>query len=131
MIALIAHDNKKDDLTYFVRKHLDFFQGEATVATRGTGERLRAELDLDVELVTHGPDGGDILIGARIVRGEVRALIFFRDPLTAQPHEPDVSALMRMCDVHSIPMASNLGTAEAIVDGLMAEAAGADGHRAE
>jgi methylglyoxal synthase len=76
---------------------------------------------LDTELVAHGPDGGDLMIGARIAMGEIKAVIFFRDPLTAQPHEPDVSALLRICDVHNVPLATNLGTAEAIVDGLVAE----------
>ncbi|MGH2545226.1 MAG: methylglyoxal synthase [Ardenticatenaceae bacterium] len=118
MIALIAHDKKKLDLALFVRAHLDFFRRVHTVATHSTGQVLREKVGLDVEQVAHGPEGGDLIIGGRIAMGLVRAVIFFRDPLTAQPHEPDVSALLRVCDVHNVPLATNLGTAEAIVDWL-------------
>ena len=85
--------------------------------------RLSEELGLTVERVAHGPHGGDLVIGGRVVTGHVEAIFFFRDPLTAQPHEPDVSALLRVCDVHAIPLATNVATAEAIVDGLAAELA--------
>ena len=118
MIALIAHDKKKLDLALFVQSHADFFRRVSTVATYSTGQILRDKVKLNVEQVAHGPDGGDLIIGGRIATGDVKAVIFFRDPLTAQPHEPDVSALLRVCDVHSIPLATNLGTAEAIVDWL-------------
>ena len=119
MIALVAHDKKKLDLALFVQKHLDFFRRVRTVATYSTGQILRDKVGLHVEQVAHGPDGGDLIIGARVAMGQVKAVIFFRDPLTAQPHEPDVSALLRVCDVHRVPLATNLGTAEAIVDWLM------------
>ncbi|MDQ4076239.1 MAG: methylglyoxal synthase [Chloroflexota bacterium] len=118
MIALIAHDKKKLDLALFVRQHRDFFQQVRTVATYSTGQILREKVGIDVEQVAHGPDGGDLMIGGRIAMGQIDAVIFFRDPLTAQPHEPDVSALLRVCDVHNVPLATNLGTAEAIVDWL-------------
>lgn len=118
MIALISHDKKKLDLTLFVRAHLDFFQRVPTVATFSTGQILREKVGLNVEQVAHGPDGGDLIIGGRVAMGQIQAVIFFRDPLTAQPHEPDVSALLRVCDVHNIPLATNLGTAKAIVDWL-------------
>lgn len=118
MIALIAHDKKKLDLVLFVREHLEFFTAQPTVATYSTGQILRDRLGLPVEQVAHGPDGGDLIIGGRIAMGQIRAVLFFRDPLTAQPHEPDVSALLRVCDVHNVPLATNLGTAEAIVDWL-------------
>lgn len=118
MIALIAHDQKKTRLVEFVRRHLDFFRSVPLVATGSTGGRLNAELGLNVERVAHGPDGGDLIIGGRVATGQVKAVIFFRDPLTAQPHEPDVSALLRVCDVHDVPLATNLGTAEALVDTL-------------
>jgi methylglyoxal synthase len=84
------------------------------VATGSTGRLLQERAGVAVECVAHGPDGGDLIIGGRVALGQVRAVIFFRDPLTAQPHEPDVSALMRVCDVHHIPLATNPGTAEAI-----------------
>jgi methylglyoxal synthase len=119
VLALIAHDQKKTAMVEFVRRHRPVFAGHPLVATGSTGKVLRAELGLDVECVAHGPDGGDLMIGSRVAEGRITAVIFFRDPLTAQPHEPDVSALMRVCDVHSIPLATNLGTAEAIVDWLM------------
>lgn len=118
MIALIAHDRKKESLVAFVRQHLDFFRHAALVATGSTGALLNAEAGLNVERVAHGPDGGDLIIGGRVAEGKIEAVIFFRDPLTAQPHEPDVSALMRVCDVHSIPLATNRATAEAIIDHL-------------
>jgi methylglyoxal synthase len=115
MIALIAHDKKKATLVEFVRRHLDFFRGVPLVATGNTGSLLAQELGLEVERVAHGPEGGDLIIGGRVALGQVKAIIFFRDPLTAQPHEPDVSALMRVCDVHAVPLATNRATAEAVV----------------
>ncbi|GAP61944.1 methylglyoxal synthase [Ardenticatena maritima] len=117
-IALIAHDNKKLDMAMFVRDHIDIFRQHELVATSGTGKILQEKTGLTVERITHGPDGGDLIIGARVAMGQIDAVIFFRDPLTAQPHEPDVSALLRVCDVHNVPLATNLGTAEAIVDWL-------------
>jgi methylglyoxal synthase len=114
MIALIAHDQKKPALVEFVLRHRDVFERHPLVATGSTGRLIQEKLGLAVECVAHGPDGGDLIIGARVAMGQVRAVIFFRDPLTAQPHEPDVSALMRVCDVHRVPLATNQGTAEAI-----------------
>jgi methylglyoxal synthase len=115
MIALIAHDRQKPEMVEFVRRHLDFFRPLRLVATGNTGALLVAELGLDVECVTHGPNGGDLIIGGRVAQKLVTAVLFFRDPLTAQPHEPDVSALMRVCDVHRVPLATNPVTAEAVV----------------
>jgi methylglyoxal synthase len=83
---------------------------------------LRRELGLDVEAVVHGPEGGDLIIGGRVATGDVKAVFFFRDPLTAQPHEPDVSALLRVCDVHKVPLATNQGTAAAVVAWLASQA---------
>jgi methylglyoxal synthase len=114
-IALIAHDKKKPELAEFVRRHLELFRSHRLVATGNTGELLRRELGLDVERVVHGPEGGDLIIGGRVALGQIQAVIFFRDPLTAKPHEPDVSALMRVCDVHRVPLATNSSTAEAVV----------------
>jgi methylglyoxal synthase len=115
MIALIAHDEKKPALVEFVRRHLAFFGRHPLVATGSTGAQIEQQLGLKVERVAHGPHGGDLIIGGRVALGQVQAIIFFRDPLTAQPHEPDVSALLRVCDVHNIPLATNPATAEAIV----------------
>jgi methylglyoxal synthase len=114
MLALIAHDQKKPALVEFVLRHRDVFERFPLVATGRTGRLIEERTGLRVECVAHGPDGGDLIIGARVALGQVRAVIFFRDPLTAQPHEPDVSALMRVCDVHQVPLATNRGTAESI-----------------
>jgi methylglyoxal synthase len=118
MIALIAHDKKKSEMVEFIRQHVEFFRTQRLVATGHTGTLLHDELGLDVERVAHGPEGGDLIIGGRVAEGKVQAIVFFRDPLTAQPHEPDVSALMRVCDVHSVPLATNRATAEAVVKWL-------------
>ena len=118
MIALIAHDQKKQAILDFVRRNLTLFQRYPLVATASTGNLLAKELSLPVECVAHGPEGGDLMIGARVAEGKIIAVIFFRDPLTAQPHDPDVSALMRVCDVHRVPLATNPGTADAIVTWL-------------
>lgn len=115
MIALIAHDRRKPDLVDFVRRHLDFFCQQTLVATGHTAGVLTRDLGLDVEKVLHGPEGGDLIIGGRVALGQVEAVLFFRDPLTAQPHEPDVSALLRVCDVHHVPLATNRASAEAVV----------------
>jgi methylglyoxal synthase len=116
MIALIAHDAKKLDLVTFVKDHRTIFARHDLVATGTTGKVFREKTDLDVGRVNSGPFGGDLQIGALVAEGRIDAVIFFRDPLTAQPHEPDVSALMRACDVHVVPLATNLATAEAIID---------------
>ena len=115
MIALIAHDRKKSDLVNFVQTHMEYFWRTPSVATGSTGALLNQELNLNVERVAHGPEGGDLIIGGRVALGQIHAVIFFRDPLTAQPHEPDVSALLRVCDVHNVPLATNPATAEAII----------------
>ena len=119
MLALIAHDERKDDLSEFVAKHLEFFRQHQLVATGNTGGRLHQETGLEIERVAHGPHGGDLIIGGRVATGQIEAVFFFRDPLTAQPHEPDVSALMRVCDVHRVPLATNVATAEAIVGSML------------
>ena len=112
-VALIAHDKKKLDLITFAKDHRAVLQNFDLIATGTTGGLLRDKAQLEVTPLLSGPLGGDLQIGARIAEGEVLAVIFFRDPLTAQPHEPDVSALMRICDVHDVPLATNLASAEA------------------
>jgi methylglyoxal synthase len=119
MIALIAHDALKSELREFVTSQSSFFSSQPLVATASTGRLLREELGLTVECVAHGPFGGDLIIGGRVAEGLIRAVLFFRDPLTAQPHEPDVSALMRVCDVHKVPLATNRATAKAVVAAMM------------
>ena len=110
MLALIAHDQQKKALLEFVGQHVDFFRRHHLIAAGQTGQLLHQELDLEVERAPHGPYGGDLVIGGKVAEGKVKAVFFFRDPLTAQPHEPDVSALMRVCDVHQIPLATNVST---------------------
>lgn len=121
LVALIGHDQQKQALLQFVREHLDFFQDCRLIATGNTGSLMQKELGLEVERVAHGPYGGDLIIGGRVTLGEVAAVFFFRDPLTAQPHEPDVSALLRVCDVHQVPLATNVGTAAGLIAGLRSQ----------
>ena len=117
-VALIAHDAKKADMVYLVQTHREKFSQLNLVATGTTGRYIQSRIGLPVRLMKSGPLGGDQQIGALVASGEVQAVIFLRDPLTAHPHEPDVSALVRLCDVHNIPLATNLATAEAVVDRL-------------
>ena len=117
-IALIAHDAKKETMINFADKHKKLLSKMRLIATGTTGKRIREETGLDLERMASGPLGGDQMIGAEIAKGRLNGIIFLRDPLTAQPHEPDVSALLRLCDVHEIPLATNLATAEMIIHSL-------------
>uniref|UniRef100_UPI0018FEB570 methylglyoxal synthase n=2 Tax=Deinococcus ficus TaxID=317577 RepID=UPI0018FEB570 len=119
-VALIAHDRKKLELAMFALRHREVLGAFPLVATGTTGSVLQKQANLTVERVLSGPLGGDQQIGARIAQDRVLAVFFFRDPLTAQPHEPDVSALVRLCDVHDVPLATNPATAEALVAWLAA-----------
>ncbi|MGH2687811.1 MAG: methylglyoxal synthase [Actinomycetota bacterium] len=110
-IALIAHDAKKRALLGLARAHIHTLVRRRLLVTATTGRALTEALGLQVEAVASGPEGGDLQIGARIVAGDVDAVIFLRDPLTAHPHEPDIQALLKVCDVHSIPVATNLASA--------------------
>jgi methylglyoxal synthase len=117
-IALIAHDRCKQDMINFARANAVTLQSYSLIATRTTGGLLERDAGLDVECMLSGPEGGDLQIGARIAEGEVTAVIFLRDVLTAQPHEPDITALLRICDVHNVPVATNLATAELVIAGM-------------
>ncbi|MBD0346836.1 MAG: methylglyoxal synthase, partial [Coleofasciculus sp. Co-bin14] len=114
-IALIAHDRKKDDMVAFVRAHASILSRYQLIATGTTGQRIQEATTLPVERMLSGPMGGDAQIAAQVATGQVIAVIFLIDPLYAQPHEPDIQALLRICEVHNIPIATNLATAEAIV----------------
>jgi methylglyoxal synthase len=114
-IALIAHDNKKDALVNFVIAYRQIFSQATLFATGTTGGRIEAATGLPVHKVQSGPLGGDQQIGAKIAEDAMDIVIFMRDPLTPQPHEPDITALLRLCDVHNVPVATNLATAEALV----------------
>ncbi len=115
-LALIAHDGKKDDLLRFAKEHLELLGRLDLVATATTGSLLASQLDLQIRRVASGPQGGDLEIGAMIVHGDVDAVVFFRDPLTAHPHEPDIQAVMKVCDVHDVPIATNRASAEILLD---------------
>lgn len=113
-VALIAHDDKKDDLARFVLEHKALFSRFALIGT-GTTARIIAEITgLEVKRQMSGPMGGDQQIGGAVAEEKVLAVFFYRDPLTAQPHEPDVSALLRICDVHNVPLATNRATGKAL-----------------
>lgn len=111
-IAFIAHDKKKDDIIDFAKRYKDIFKGHELIGTGTTAQLISEATGLEVRKFLSGPLGGDQEIGGRIAEGKVDLVFFLRDPLTAQPHEPDVSALLRICDVHSVPLATNLAAAE-------------------
>ncbi|MFJ6207221.1 methylglyoxal synthase [Lysinibacillus sp. NPDC092081] len=117
-IALIAHDRKKDNLVQFAIAYRNILNEHKLFATGTTGERVIEATGLEVTRFRSGPLGGDQQIGAMIANNDMDMVIFFRDPLTAQPHEPDVSALIRLCDVYQVPLATNMGTAEILLKGL-------------
>lgn len=121
-VALIAHDKQKAAILEFARTHRAVLARFALVATATTGKLLSRELGLDIECLLSGPMGGDQQIGARIAEDRITAVFFLRDPLTAQPHEPDVTALLRVCDVHNVPLATNLGAAASLVAWLAQQA---------
>lgn len=117
-IAFIAHNQKKDDLVNLVAEYVDVLRQCLLLATGGTGKRLTEEVGLTVERLLSGPSGGDVQIGAQVAQGNVDCVIFLRDPMTPQPHEPDISALLRVCDVHNVACATNLATARALLSQL-------------
>jgi methylglyoxal synthase len=117
-LALIAHDSKKEDILHLVKRYQDKLNKIDLVATRGTGLLIQGRVGLPVTSMNSGPYGGYQQIGALVAQREVQAVIFLRDTLTAQAHEPDVSALLRVCDVHNVPLATNLATAKAVLDSI-------------
>jgi methylglyoxal synthase len=117
-IALIAHDKKKNDMINFTIAYKDILMEHTLYATGTTGSKINEATNLSINLLQSGPLGGDQQIGALIAENELDLVLFFRDPLTAQPHEPDVSALMRLCDVYQIPLATNLASAELFIKSL-------------
>ena len=117
-VALIAHDKKKEEIINFAKKHKDILKNHELVATGTTGLKINEATGLKVHRYLSGPYGGDQQIGGSLVEGDIDLVIFLRDPLTAQPHEPDVSALIRICDVHKVPVATNIGTAEILINEL-------------
>lgn len=116
-VALIAHDGKKASMVSFVMKRLDFFNKKnVEIVTTGTTGSMIKNAGVDkVQRVNSGPMGGDAEIGAMVARGEMDAVIFFRDPLDKHPHDVDISMLMRLCDVHDVPLATNYKTGHIII----------------
>jgi methylglyoxal synthase len=110
-IALIAHDRKKGAIIELARQFQELLRQCRLCATGTTGAQIAAAVGLDIERMLSGPLGGDLQIGARLAAGEIDLVIFLRDPMTAQPHEPDINALVRACDVHDVPCATNEATA--------------------
>lgn len=117
-IALIAHDKKKEDMIRFTIAYEHVLKEHELFATGTTGKLIKEATKLSVHIFKSGPLGGDQQIGALIADNEMDMVIFFRDPLTAQPHEPDITALMRLCDVYQIPLATNIAGAEIFIHGL-------------
>ena len=117
-IALIAHDKKKNDIIELAKGYVDVLAKHELYATGTTGTLIMGETGLSIHRMKSGPLGGDQQIGAMLACGELNLIIFLRDPLTAQPHEPDVSALLRLCDVQSIPLATNVSSAIIMLEAL-------------
>lgn len=119
-IALIAHDRKKELMIKFTTAYKIILEQHELFATGTTGQKIAEATGLSVHRFNSGPLGGDQQIGAMISEDELDLVIFLRDPLAAQPHEPDVTALIRLADVYDIPLATNIGTAEVLLRGLEA-----------
>lgn len=117
-IALIAHDKKKDDIIELAKSYKEVLEQHELYATGTTGTLIMGETGLPIHRMKSGPLGGDQQIGAMLAGGELDLIIFLRDPLTAQPHEPDVSALLRLCDVQRIPLATNATSAVIMLEAL-------------
>ncbi|NVJ22587.1 methylglyoxal synthase [Myxococcus sp. AM011] len=129
-IALIAHDTKKDEMIALAAEYKGFLSTCTLTATGTTGHRLINELGLEVDRKHSGPFGGDLQIGSLLVEGEIDCVIFLRDPMTPQGHEPDINALLRACEVHNTPCATNIASAHLVLSQLQQRAAGmSDGGR--
>ena len=114
-IAMIAHDGKKADLIAFATFNREKLRQHHLIATESTGKLLTSKVGLETELVLPGPLGGDAQIAAQVVTGQVHVVIFFVDPLDKHPHEPDIQTLLRACNVHNVPLATNVATADLII----------------
>ena len=115
VLALIAHDEKKDTLTDFCVRHRDVLAAWDLIGTGTSAERISAATGLPVEGYLSGPQGGDAQIAAHVAEGKIAAVIFLLDPLSAHPHDPDIETLQRICNVHNVPIATNLAVAELII----------------
>jgi methylglyoxal synthase len=114
-VALIAHDNKKDEMVAFAMRYKTVLERYHLVATNTTGERLEEKCGLSIERMLSGPIGGDAQIAAKVAEGQIAAVFFFIDPLGKHPHDPDIQTLLRICNAHDIPLATNPATAAYII----------------
>lgn len=114
-IALIAHDEKKAEMIEFAKTHKELLAQCQLTATGTTGKLIRQHVGLAVTALLSGPIGGDQQIGSLVATQNLDMIIFLRDPLTAQAHEPDIAALLRVCDVHNVPLATNRQSAEILM----------------
>lgn len=117
-IALIAHDRKKEEMVNFTIAYEPVLRQHRLFATGTTGQKIAEQTGLSVHRFMSGPLGGDQQIGAMVAENDMDLIIFLRDPLMAQPHEPDISALLRLCDVYGVPVATNVATAELLIKAL-------------
>jgi|SRR5450756_568725 len=120
-VALIAHDAKKVDIVVFASEHSETLKDCDLVATGTTGLKITENTDLDVKSMLSGPEGGDLQIGGLIASGEVDLVVFLRDPFFSQPHDPDITALLRVCDVHNTPLATNPASAHLLLKGVTSQ----------
>ena len=119
-LAVIAHDGKKAEMVAFLNRHLDFLKSvNVEIVATGTTGKHAQDAGLEVKRFLSGPLGGDAQIAAQVAEKKIQLVFFFRDPLDKHPHEPDVQMLMRVCDVHNIPLATNPSSAELILKGLL------------
>ncbi len=114
-VALIAHDGKKADMIAFVLAHKDVLSHYELIATQTTGTLVIDKSGLPVTLMLSGPRGGDAQIASKVAEGDVEAVFFFVDPLDKHPHDPDIQSLLRICNVHNVPLATNAATAAYII----------------
>jgi len=121
-VALIAHDDMKSTMIDLVEEYESVLAAFDLVATGTTGQRIVSETGLTVERKESGPVGGDTQIGAEVVEGKIDGVVFLQDPMTAQPHEPDIGALVRICDVHDVPLATCRSAGEYVIEGLARDA---------
>lgn len=114
-LALIAHDGKKDEMLAFVGENLEVLKRYDLIATNTTGTYIQATHGLEVKRMLSGPMGGDAQIAGKVAEGDVEAVFFFVDPLGKHPHDPDIQGLLRICNVHDVPLATNPATAAFII----------------
>jgi methylglyoxal synthase len=114
-LALIAHDGKKADMVAFALAHRDVLKRYELVATNTTGKMLIDKAGLPVLCMLSGPVGGDAQIATMVAEGKIEAVFFFVDPLGKHPHDPDIQSLLRICNVHDVPLATNAATASYII----------------